>query len=888
MSSRAERRQFRILNRDFLARIIDVEVISSGGDTRAVLVRFAALMGGFSFLVAYLMVPRFAMSAWPHARLSRAAWSVEEFLLSATIAVSGFVAVMAWNSMFPDRRDSLILGLLPVGPGTLVLAKAAAMATVLGGAIIALNSFTGLTLPLALGEGFAGAIVRLTLWWPTLGLAGVFTFCCLLAIQGVASQVLPWRAFLRVSGPLQIAALFTVLAFFFATPSIEDRDAPGYIPSFWFTGIYHVLLGDADSRLEGFAERGVVAMAIVIPLATLVYLLAWNRNVRRIVESPEILPAHNPRLANLIFQWLAPAPFERAIVQFAARTLARSRQHRLLLALYGGFGASLIFAFVRGIVSNSHDRMRWDEVNGPFLLAGILLLACAVVGVRAVYALPITLPANWIFRITAVHRPAAYFAAVRRSLFTLAALPVWIAAALFYLSIWPHRPALEHMAILILLGIIMVERSLYQFRKIPFTCSWLPGGANRSMKTAVLVLVFVVFATIVMSIELGVLAKTARVVVLLGIFGVAAAFSRHRTVELAADPYNRLQFEDYPPLEINALDLAQDGAWSGDEAWVDAIDPHFGRSMARRSVRFVAAFAALLVAGTFYEQFSEWRDRATIARVGHLVDVGGRSLNLYCSGQGSPTVVFETNLGMPGLSWSFIQRMAATQTRACWYDRAGYGWSDPAPSSNYSDGIATDLHALLTKAGVPPPYVLVGHAMGSFHARVFRGRYPGEVAGMVLVDPMSEDLISDETELLEWARPAMLGIQRFFVRAGAFRLLAPVDGPAGIQGLMLQPKSITAAGQEVPLRIDAGLARRSGSFGDMPVLILTAGRPGGEESEELDVEPQRKVALHRQMAALSSKGRAVFLQGVGHQIPLEAPAAVIDGVRQVVEQVRAK
>lgn len=126
------------------------------------------------------------------------------------------------------------------------------------------------------------------------------------------------------------------------------------------------------------------------------------------------------------------------------------------------------------------------------------------------------------------------------------------------------------------------------------------------------------------------------------------------------------------------------------------------------------AFAAI-VAGIIFEQVAERRERNSLPRIGRAFDIGGRSLNLYCSGTGTPTVLFESNGGIPGYRWMRVQREVATFTHACWYDRAGLGWSDPGPFPNHSDSIAHDLHDLLTAAKITPPYVLVGHAMGAFH-----------------------------------------------------------------------------------------------------------------------------------------------------------------------------
>ena len=144
--------------------------------------------------------------------------------------------------------------------------------------------------------------------------------------------------------------------------------------------------------------------------------------------------------------------------------------------------------------------------------------------------------------------------------------------------------------------------------------------------------------------------------------------------------------------------------------------------------------------------------------MGRSFDIGGRSLNLYCSGTGSPTVLFESNGGMPGYRWVRLQRAVANFTRACWYDRAGLGWSDAGPFPNHSDSIAHDLHDLLTAANIAPPYILVGHALGGFHVRTFRSFYPNEVAGLVLVDPMNEDMTIHIHNHNELFRPSVIFI----------------------------------------------------------------------------------------------------------------------------------
>jgi pimeloyl-ACP methyl ester carboxylesterase len=137
----------------------------------------------------------------------------------------------------------------------------------------------------------------------------------------------------------------------------------------------------------------------------------------------------------------------------------------------------------------------------------------------------------------------------------------------------------------------------------------------------------------------------------------------------------------------------------------------------------------LLVVGYFYEEGGRQKDRRGLPQIGTSYDIGGRTLNLFCSGSGNPAVIIDTGAGEPGYSWSHIQPELARVTRACWYDRAGTGWSEAGPYPRDSEAIARDLHELLQRAGVSPPYVLAGHSFGGLNVRVYSRLYPDDVAG---------------------------------------------------------------------------------------------------------------------------------------------------------------
>ena len=903
---RDELRQINILFHAFLGRMFDFELLSTGADAQNLFIQFAALIAAFNFVLTILLVPRYAISERSHAILIVNAWHDEEFLIATTLAITGFLMILAWETLFPDRRDCVALGVLPVRTRTVLLAKLGAIGSAVATSVLLVNVFTSFCYPLILLPPDRGALTLLRTfrsYWLTMGAAGLFMACAILSIQGITAQLLPYRVFLRVSSFLQLVTFFLTLIVYFlkpplATPGKLLTPQPNpwllWVPSYWFFGLFHKLNGSAPAAaLDWLALRSVWALLAAFSIAALTYAMAYGRNMRRIIEQPDIAPAERSRPAarfvRFLQKHLLKNPLQRAVALFIARTLQRSRQHRLLVAFYGGIGLALALTYSGSLVENN-----WKDrhlLNASFLTASFVLLFFAILAVRAAFSFPFTLPANWIFRLTAVHRPAEYLEAARKSLFSLAAIPIWIVCALLFFAIWPNRTSLAHIAILLVIGTWIVERSLLGFRKIPFACSYVPGKANLKVTLALYGSVILFVAGRLGDIEAWAIHGLARYATFTGILIVIAATTYRRRAEFANAPHNSLQFEDVAPGAVFALDLSGSHDLTNDDEYIAAQD-------LPRSRWKTAALTVLLLAtlGFIYEQFGRWRDRKLIPQMGRSVDIGGRSLNIYCSGRGSPTVIFEGNWGSPGYSWLLIQREVAKLTRACWYDRAGYGWSDEGPFPNHSDSIARDLHALLTKAGVACPYVLAAHAMGAFHSRVYRGFYPNEIAGMVLIDPMNEDMTIHIHNHIEALRPTMLLIRRVLGNLGLERLMFPGADPAPrsftdqewntLMLLRRQLKSRVAEGKEPPMWINGELARESGGFGDIPVVVLSAGIQDQEEDPKLDHDHLLKLELHRRLANLSTHGTHLIVADSGHEILFDDPEAVINAVNETVMKVR--
>jgi pimeloyl-ACP methyl ester carboxylesterase len=325
-----------------------------------------------------------------------------------------------------------------------------------------------------------------------------------------------------------------------------------------------------------------------------------------------------------------------------------------------------------------------------------------------------------------------------------------------------------------------------------------------------------------------------------------------------------------------------------------------------KSVTILLAVALLL--GVTHEQLGRMCDRKRLPQIGRSVDIGGRTLNIFCSGTGGPAVVFESGGDGPGLEWEPVQTQVAKFTQACWYDRAGIGWSDPGPYPRTSAAIARDLHALLQHAGVPAPYVLVGASFGGVNCRVYAKHFPDEVAGMVLVDSAHEDesqrapkfYLAHTAPRLLW-HPIALAV-RVASLIGLVRLTESSPAQSEPLNRMTRAEIITALRQQpksVANNISTGVvlpesyeeARRAGGLGHRPLIVLAAGRPIDFGDPELNRQAAayQQVWVHEMqagLARLSTRGREIVVENSNHSnIP---PDVVVNAVHDVVADVLAE
>jgi len=281
------------------------------------------------------------------------------------------------------------------------------------------------------------------------------------------------------------------------------------------------------------------------------------RTLRKIVEEPDITPGSR-RLG-----WLPRfgSQVQTAIGQFSVRSLARSRQHRMILAFYLGIGFAITTFLLKAPAMkpqppDAQSSDPWREANTPLLAASIVMMALGVVGTRVVFAMPLDLRANWIFRITGVRPGTRILAAGRRSLLLLSVAPVWLVSAALCLWLWPWRQAAGHLVVLGLIGLTLAGICLRGFRKIPFTCSYLPGKSQVHMVFlgAIGLMWFVMLSV---RFERQALQEPRGTATMLALVGMAAVCVRWGATRL--DDEDELQFEEAPEPAVLELGLHRDG-----------------------------------------------------------------------------------------------------------------------------------------------------------------------------------------------------------------------------------------------------------------------------------------------------------------------------------------
>jgi hypothetical protein len=521
-----------------------------------------ALLGGMVLMdPAYTAKYRF-LAGLPTPGPFRAAVVADELaLVTLAAAITGLLALLQWQSLFPSRRDYLALAALPVRSRQVFAARFIAVVVFSAAIVVVLNILPSLIVPVQ----FAGRwqknpsfVVNMAAHGVSCGLACIFALFGIVALQGVLLNALPGRLFMRVSSYVQglLMAVLFLAALYSWSIADWNQEAIARLPRFaawappvWFAGLHERILGDRDPFFNSMAQRALWAAAAAPLLALLTYVLSFRRYRRLLLEASFSVPAPRARKWSLL-GLLARNPQREAVMQFMAKTLARSRLHRLVLLAY--IGAALAIVLNNSLLAGA--ALKWSRgwrgalefatLSWP-LITSVIVLA----GFRHAFSMPAELPANWIFRLTESQGRAQWMSAVERFVIAYAIAPIYLALAPLSVAVLGLEDAVRMTILQVLLTLVIFEVHFQSWQQMPFTCSYVPGKRPLMAVVASWVAVLGALVPVLTFVVMVAGRRMEPFLIFLGIFGAAWIWARRLRREGWGE--SRILYEDLTEIVPN-------------------------------------------------------------------------------------------------------------------------------------------------------------------------------------------------------------------------------------------------------------------------------------------------------------------------------------------------
>ena len=545
-------RQTVLLGRTFFARLFESDLMPEGLPQVQLMIWAMALLAAPGLAITMLFTPKYARMA-PHSAMIDHAILVDRLLL-ITVAMIGMgaLALVVWENVFPDRRDARILSPLPVRTSTLVLARLGALAS-----LFILFAAGAAAMPAVLFSVVAAGFSSSSTPFRDIAAqvcasvaASAFPFFLLIGLQCAVVALFRRSAAARVSVVVQILFVLALLQLLALPPGGEGRavGATGFaagastyrLPSTWFVGLFEMLAGIADRNDLRLAGYGLAAITVSIGSTLLLYAASYRRMTRQALETLAASGrmrrpsgAGVGRAVDLLPLWLRGTPVERAVCGFTLRTLARSRQHQMLLAFYTAVGLGVV---ILGTVPAYFKGAAFARPGAMLGSVTPVLIFFIVAAMRSLFGIPVEPKANWAIRVREPVSRGEAIDGVRRSLLLAAVIPLAALTMAALTPLWGVVAAARHALFCAVMGTLLIEVMMTGFCKVPFTCTYFPTR-NGFRHWPYYYLGFVVYAYFFTVIEFGPLRPLpAFVLFLVLVCAAIAALTHLRKRRLAAMP----------------------------------------------------------------------------------------------------------------------------------------------------------------------------------------------------------------------------------------------------------------------------------------------------------------------------------------------------------------
>ena len=495
------------LTRAFVARFFENDLTAGGGDLRQSFFWMLALLAPIGIAWPWLMSFSVAVIEVHHGPAVLREWAMADkvMYLGFTMVVAGALSVISWGALSIERRDVLVLGVLPIRGRSIILAKLAALAVYTGLVMAVMHAGASVFFGLLLGTGETAAFsVRgIAAHFIASCLAGAFVVFGITAVRSIALVILGPRLFERASPVLQFVVSTMVLMMFMALPTVSSAivgaiaEKPGAaawvlnVPSVWFLGAYESVLGTDKPVLIALTTKALLATVLVIAVTSLLYPMVYRRVMRAVDEMPtRARVSWITRVFAVIEILAARAARLRGVIQFMLATVTRVERHRLTLAVAAGATIALLLPVLLGVLRNSGVVLASPPPT--VLSAPFTIVLFSVIGFRIAAALPGDRRAGWMFAAVGVPRETGRNG-LRRLMILFGVLPATAVFGTYLWLNWGSAWGVTHGAMCLASGVFLVEFVLRNYSGVPCSGAWRLEGANLRSWWPAYLSAFVVF-----------------------------------------------------------------------------------------------------------------------------------------------------------------------------------------------------------------------------------------------------------------------------------------------------------------------------------------------------------------------------------------------------------
>ena len=550
----------RLLAQHFLERFLENDLLSPDADRHDAIAMVCGVLLSFGLFLSIVVSMQFVFMPFQSpARTAMLAMGDRLLFVTISMIVMALVAVLTWDALSLDPRDTAIFGPLPIKRGVIVRAKLRAVGILAGGFALAISSLSSIVHPslmvarLSIGwfEPLAMIVIHLAV---TLS-AGLFAFSTIVVVRELLRAVLGVR-FARVSAGLQAVMIIALITSFLLLPALMDRSRPdqrqsGLLPPLWFVGLHEALAGDlvanrprgslpvnvarqedaAAARyrqiapmLRPLAWRAVLGLAAALTIAIAAFF--WNSRELPLplVGNRAARPRGPGLLTHAITATLARRrPAAQAGFFFTVQCVFRSGPHRVVMAGCTAVAIALATVFLAAASRSTISDL--GSVPGYVFSTQTLALAVLLAGFRHATRLPADIRANRLFRLAWVTDGGQFLAGVRRAALAAIVLPAVLALSAPYFFLLGPKLALMHAVSGFLLGAAVISLMMLKTSQLPFVAGYAPA-ADLNTKGPIVLIGGLIAVSVFSSIERAALADMRSTLVLWGVLAALAMLPR--------------------------------------------------------------------------------------------------------------------------------------------------------------------------------------------------------------------------------------------------------------------------------------------------------------------------------------------------------------------------